>query len=67
MIIAVIGGEQCDEATLREAGRMAREEVAPISDVRGSTAYRAVLVENLIVKFGRESDAAERAIANGKK
>ena len=33
-----------------EAGRMARQEVEPISDVRGSADYRWQLVENLFAK-----------------
>jgi xanthine dehydrogenase iron-sulfur cluster and FAD-binding subunit A len=33
------------------AGKQARDEVAPISDVRGSANYRLQLVENLFQKF----------------
>ncbi|HWA99229.1 MAG TPA: xanthine dehydrogenase small subunit [Pirellulales bacterium] len=39
------------EPTLREAGRRARKEIKPISDVRGSAAYRLLLAENILVKF----------------
>src|SRR4029077_1509860 len=53
------------EATMRQAGALARREITPISDVRGSAEYRALLGENILVKFARE--AAERTIvsANG--
>jgi xanthine dehydrogenase small subunit len=37
--------------TLGEAGRIARTEIRPISDVRGSDAYRAQLAENILLKF----------------
>jgi CO/xanthine dehydrogenase FAD-binding subunit len=33
------------------AGLVAREEVAPISDVRGSADYRRVLAGNILTKF----------------
>lgn len=36
--------------TLQDAGRIARGEVAPISDVRGSDAFRSQLIENLFAK-----------------
>ena len=35
---------------MRAAGRKARDEITPISDVRGSHSYRLQLVENLFVK-----------------
>lgn len=37
--------------TFREAGRMAREEISPISDVRGTAAFRGQLAENIMLKF----------------
>jgi xanthine dehydrogenase small subunit len=37
--------------TFEEAGRIARSEVKPISDVRGSADYRAQLAENILPKF----------------
>jgi xanthine dehydrogenase small subunit len=38
-------------ATAREAGRIARSEISPISDVRGSAEYRAQLGENILRKL----------------
>ena len=35
---------------MRAAGRMARDEITPISDVRGAADYRLQLVENLFAK-----------------
>ncbi len=40
-----------DEATFREAGRVARGEIEPISDVRGSRDFRLILAENVLLKF----------------
>jgi xanthine dehydrogenase small subunit len=40
-----------------EAGRIARGEVAPISDVRGSKEYRLQLAENIMLKFAAEAQA----------
>ncbi|MDX1944011.1 MAG: FAD binding domain-containing protein [Pirellulaceae bacterium] len=50
------------EATLRQAGRLARGEIHPISDVRGSAEYRALLAENILLKFACEV-LADRAPA----
>jgi xanthine dehydrogenase small subunit len=44
-------GRRMELATMTAAGRQAREEVTPISDVRGSAEYRLQLVENLFQKF----------------
>ncbi|HJW94495.1 MAG TPA: hypothetical protein VJ901_12830 [Thermoanaerobaculia bacterium] len=41
----------------KDAGRIARDEVKPISDVRGSADYRAQLAENIMVKFCHEVTA----------
>jgi xanthine dehydrogenase small subunit len=43
------------------AGRMARGEVAPISDVRGSKDYRLQLAENIMMKFWFEQFGAVAA------
>jgi xanthine dehydrogenase small subunit len=40
--------------TAREAGRIARTEISPISDVRGSADYRAQLGENILRKLYSE-------------
>ncbi|HEY8131966.1 MAG TPA: FAD binding domain-containing protein, partial [Thermoanaerobaculia bacterium] len=37
------------------AGELARSEVKPISDVRGSAAYRSQLAENILCKFWHEA------------
>jgi xanthine dehydrogenase small subunit len=48
--------------TFQEAGRVAREAVEPISDVRGSRDYRLQLAENVMVKFWYET-AGEKELA----
>ncbi len=53
-------GETFSEATFREAGRRARAEVEPISDVRGSRQYRLQLAQNILVKFYHEASGAAR-------
>ncbi|MEM9352143.1 MAG: FAD binding domain-containing protein [Planctomycetota bacterium] len=47
---AELAGRPFTEETMRAAGCVARGEVTPISDVRGSADYRWQLVENLFVK-----------------
>jgi xanthine dehydrogenase small subunit len=42
------------ESTLRAAGKVVREEITPISDVRGSAEYRLLLAENSLLKFARD-------------
>ncbi|GAB4108629.1 MAG: xanthine dehydrogenase small subunit [Phycisphaeraceae bacterium] len=46
-----LSGKQFDEQTMLQAGRIARTEISPITDVRGSEAYRRQLAENIPVKF----------------
>ena len=41
--------------TFRNAGAIAREEIAPITDVRGSRDYRLQLAENILCRFFHES------------
>jgi xanthine dehydrogenase small subunit len=48
---AFLVGKPMTEATFREAGKIARQEVTPISDVRGSQAFRLQLAENILMKF----------------
>jgi xanthine dehydrogenase small subunit len=43
-------GKPWSEDTFREAGKIARAEITPWSDVRGSADYRAALTENLLMK-----------------
>ncbi len=44
-------GRPFDETSIREAGLMARSEIEPISDVRGSADFRWQLAENILTKF----------------
>ena len=44
---AMLVGKPFDENTFREAGRRARAEVTPITDVRGSADFRLQLCENV--------------------
>jgi len=46
-----LAGKSIASDTFEEAGRIARGEVAPISDVRGSRDYRLQLAENILCKF----------------
>jgi len=46
-----LAGKPIALGTFEEAGRIARGEVKPISDVRGSAEYRAQLAENILSKF----------------
>jgi xanthine dehydrogenase small subunit len=58
-------GQPLTEASWRKAGRTARGEIKPISDVRGSAEYRATLAQNILVKFGREHGGSLAAATNG--
>jgi xanthine dehydrogenase small subunit len=46
------------EAAFRAAGRVAKSEVTPWTDVRGSADYRLQLTENLLIKFFLEANEA---------
>jgi len=46
-----LAGKPITLGTFEEAGRIARSEVKPISDVRGGADYRAQLAENILPKF----------------
>lgn len=48
---AFLRGKDFGLETLRTAGEMARNEIAPISDVRGSAEFRSQLIENLFSRF----------------
>jgi xanthine dehydrogenase small subunit len=43
-------GRPLTEATMRDAGRQARAEITPISDVRAHADYRHQLADNILVK-----------------
>jgi xanthine dehydrogenase small subunit len=55
-------GKETTAATFTEAGELARSEITPISDVRGSSDFRLQLAENILLKFYYES-ACEREYA----
>ncbi|HEX6086694.1 MAG TPA: FAD binding domain-containing protein [Thermoanaerobaculia bacterium] len=46
-----LAGKPVSRDTFAEAGEIAREEIAPISDVRGAREYRLQLAENILTKF----------------
>jgi xanthine dehydrogenase small subunit len=54
---AFLIGKAITPETIRDAGAIARSEIAPISDVRGSAAYRSQLGENILRKFYAELTA----------
>jgi xanthine dehydrogenase small subunit len=48
---AFLQGKHFAEETFAEAGRMARTEIQPITDVRGTRDFRRRLAENILLKF----------------
>ncbi len=48
---AFLAGKPISSSTFAEAGEMAKSEIAPISDVRGSSEFRLQLAENILTKF----------------
>jgi xanthine dehydrogenase small subunit len=62
---AFLTGKSAALDTFEHAGRIARDEIKPISDVRGSADYRLQLAENIMAKFWYEvfEDAPERRFA----
>jgi xanthine dehydrogenase small subunit len=58
-------GRPFEEATFRQAGRVARSEVKPISDVRGGRDFRWQLAENILAKFYFDETGAAVAAARG--
>ncbi|MEO6259830.1 MAG: FAD binding domain-containing protein [Thermoanaerobaculia bacterium] len=55
---AFLTGKQPKLATFEQAGAIARGEIKPISDVRGSADYRLQLAENILSKFWFETFGA---------
>lgn len=55
-------GKEFEFQTFASAAKMARDEVLPISDVRGSSDFRLQLAENILLKFFYET-ADERALS----
>ncbi|HTK78079.1 MAG TPA: FAD binding domain-containing protein [Gemmataceae bacterium] len=60
-----LGGRPFDEVTFRQAGRIARSEVRPISDVRGGREFRERLAENILTKFYFDETAAYGSCQGG--
>ena len=57
---AFLAGKKPTLGIFEQAGAIARGEIKPISDVRGSADYRLQLAENILAKFWYETfDAAE--------
>ena len=56
---ALLKGKAIDGAVMREAGRLARTEITPMSDVRGGEDFRYQLAENILVKFYFECAQAQ--------
>ena len=52
---AFLTGKSATLNTFEHAGRIARDEIKPISDVRGSADYRLQLAENIMAKFWYET------------
>jgi len=48
---AFLIGKPFEESVLREAGKQARSEVTPITDVRGSAGFRLQLAKNILSRF----------------
>ncbi|MEM9417541.1 MAG: FAD binding domain-containing protein [Planctomycetota bacterium] len=49
-----LAGQPFTEDTMRQAGQLARTEITPLSDVRGSADFRLQLAENILVKCYHE-------------
>ena len=60
---AFLRGRPLDEETMRAAGDVAVDEIAPISDVRGAADYRYQLTRNILLKFYHESQTSTAASA----
>jgi xanthine dehydrogenase small subunit len=54
---AALTGKSFTPETLQSVGEIAREEITPISDVRGSQTYRLQLAETILQKFYYEVEA----------
>ncbi|MEO8218220.1 MAG: FAD binding domain-containing protein [Acidobacteriota bacterium] len=55
---ASLTGRDFSLEALRDAGEVAREEIRPIDDVRGSAEFRRTLAANLLLKFYYESSGS---------
>jgi len=54
---AFLRGRTLNEDTMRAAGDVAVNEIAPISDVRGAADYRYQLTRNILAKFYFETQS----------
>ncbi len=59
-------GNPFTHETMRQAGKLARTEINPISDVRGSAEYRAQLAENMMRKFWFDVAGTDGTDGNGR-
>lgn len=55
-------GKTASESDFRKAGRIACDEIYPISDVRGSKDFRSQLAENIMMKFYFECFEKEKVL-----
>jgi xanthine dehydrogenase small subunit len=62
---AMLRGREPTLERFAQAGETAREEVAPITDVRGTAEYRRMLSENILVKFWHEKFGGKELATNG--
>ena len=58
---AFLSGKRFDLESFESAGELAREEISPISDVRGSAEFRSQLAANILKKFFYESAVPHEA------
>jgi len=56
---SVLRGAELSRREFEQAAVAARDEVKPISDVRGSADYRRQLAHNILLKFWNDLDVAE--------
>jgi CO/xanthine dehydrogenase FAD-binding subunit len=63
---AFLSGKSASLEVFEQAGRIARDEIKPISDVRGSADYHLQLAENIMAKFWFEvfGETAVRRLAH---
>lgn len=57
---AFLTGKPASRQLFEQAGDVARSEISPISDVRGSENYRRVLGKNILIKFWHDLDQFSR-------
>ena len=62
---AVLRGQPATLERFEQAGDVARDEVTPITDVRGSEQYRRMLAANILVKFWHGAFAGDDRTPDG--